>query len=358
MPAKSPRRKLVRAADLAKRLGLSPMTVSRALRGHGTVAEETRIRVVRLAKELGFAVPDPAARLGAPKIVFHMTEAMLLEDPLLQFWSRLYFLFKKRMEEAGRPCEQVDLAAPGAPGRLDGCAALVVFNFLEPRAEAVLSRLPKSLPVLGVLNQTLPARIGADEAAAGECLAQKLFAGGHRHVAVFGAKVEGVPQERLEALARALLRLDPGVRIDFIPSRYHALARGEQVREMEGALGRYFSKANPGPTALFCTDAHATTVAYRWLRGRGVDLPGQLGLAGFDDFPVYAHLDLQIARASFRAEDLVEAIGEVLDAVLSRGAARPRIVRIPVSFTEGDSLLPVSRMRPLSIDRFQQEKRI
>jgi DNA-binding LacI/PurR family transcriptional regulator len=360
MPVKSrkiPRRKLVRVADIARRLDLSPMTVSRALRGHGAVHAETQARVVQAAKDLGFQGAAAGAPLGAPKIVFHMTESMLLEDPLLQFWSRLYFLFKKRMEQAGRPCEQIDLASPAAPGRLDGCAVLVAFNFLGPEAAAMLARLPRSLPVIGVLNQTLATRIGADENGAGDLLAAHLHAGGHRHVAVFGPRIDGLPQERHEALARSLLRLDAGARIDFIPSRYPLLPRLEQVREMEGALAAYFRGAKDYPTALYGTDAHATTVAYRWLKGRGVELPAQLGMAGFDDFPVYEHLEIQIARAFFQPVELVEAVCEMVDTVLARAGARPRLVQVPVSFIPGTSLLPVSRMRPLSPARFKQETR-
>jgi LacI family transcriptional regulator len=47
--------------DLAAQLGLSITTVSRALAGYGDVAEATRQRVLRAAKEMGY-VPDVTAR--------------------------------------------------------------------------------------------------------------------------------------------------------------------------------------------------------------------------------------------------------------------------------------------------------
>src|SRR3990172_185051 len=47
--------------DVAKRLKLSIPTVSRALDGYDDVAEETRERVVRVAREMGY-VPSRAAR--------------------------------------------------------------------------------------------------------------------------------------------------------------------------------------------------------------------------------------------------------------------------------------------------------
>ena len=51
--------KRVTCHELGEKLGLSHMTVSRALRGHPSVAEGTRVRVQALAEEMGYR-PDPA----------------------------------------------------------------------------------------------------------------------------------------------------------------------------------------------------------------------------------------------------------------------------------------------------------
>ena len=44
----------VRMRDIAQDLGVSLMTVSKALRNHGDVAQETRRRVSKRAGELGY----------------------------------------------------------------------------------------------------------------------------------------------------------------------------------------------------------------------------------------------------------------------------------------------------------------
>ncbi len=47
--------------NVAKKLGLSITTVSRALDGYDDVADQTRARVIRTAREMGY-VPSRAAR--------------------------------------------------------------------------------------------------------------------------------------------------------------------------------------------------------------------------------------------------------------------------------------------------------
>lgn len=53
---------MVTSVDLARQLGLSQTTVSRALRGHPSVTEKTRRRVIDAAQALGYR-PDAAARM-------------------------------------------------------------------------------------------------------------------------------------------------------------------------------------------------------------------------------------------------------------------------------------------------------
>ena len=54
-------RKQVRLSDIAERLGLSKMSVSKALRNQPDISEETRMRVKSMAEEMGY-VPNLVAR--------------------------------------------------------------------------------------------------------------------------------------------------------------------------------------------------------------------------------------------------------------------------------------------------------
>lgn len=53
--------KRVRLSDIAERLGLSTVSISKALRGHSDISDETRAQVQKTAKEMGY-VPNLLAR--------------------------------------------------------------------------------------------------------------------------------------------------------------------------------------------------------------------------------------------------------------------------------------------------------
>ena len=51
--------KAVRLVDIGERLGVSTVTVSKALSGQKGVSEELRRRIIRLAKEMGYVKSMP-----------------------------------------------------------------------------------------------------------------------------------------------------------------------------------------------------------------------------------------------------------------------------------------------------------
>ena len=54
--------KSVKLADIAEKLGVSNVTVSKALSGKKGVSEEMRTRIVKYAEELGYKQPSVARK--------------------------------------------------------------------------------------------------------------------------------------------------------------------------------------------------------------------------------------------------------------------------------------------------------
>lgn len=110
--------------DLALIAGVSPMTVSLALRGHHSISEATRTRILRLAKQHHYR-PDPAlAALNAYRINnaparFHGTLAWVVNFPTRDGWrgmiqaSGYYEGASARADELGYRIEEFWLTEPG-----------------------------------------------------------------------------------------------------------------------------------------------------------------------------------------------------------------------------------------------------
>ena len=114
--------------DIARKLGISKMTVSRALRGGKHVEVELRERIVQTAEEMGYR-PDPEIA----KLMTHMRSARRVTEPLtLAFvwaercsqeierssWSQQLVLgARQQAAKLGFQLEEFHLAARGMTGR-------------------------------------------------------------------------------------------------------------------------------------------------------------------------------------------------------------------------------------------------
>ncbi|MCP1169493.1 LacI family transcriptional regulator, partial [Limimaricola sp. ASW11-118] len=70
MSPKPPRGAAIRMADVARAVGVSAMTVSRAFKGDDSVRPETRDRILRKAEELGYVFDATAANLRQSRTGF------------------------------------------------------------------------------------------------------------------------------------------------------------------------------------------------------------------------------------------------------------------------------------------------
>ena len=81
--------KPVRMADIAERLGISVVSVSKALAGKSGVSEEMRAKVVALAQELGYeGVRGPAAA-GTGNVGVLVADRFFNEN-VFSFYTSLY----------------------------------------------------------------------------------------------------------------------------------------------------------------------------------------------------------------------------------------------------------------------------
>jgi LacI family transcriptional regulator len=115
-------------SDIARRAGVSPMTVSRVVNGDARVRDTTREKVEKIIRETGY-VPDPAARIlaraGAGRIglIYANPSDSYLADVLsgaLEGARSVGLLLLIEPSKAGAPDEETEavrrLAAGGAQG--------------------------------------------------------------------------------------------------------------------------------------------------------------------------------------------------------------------------------------------------
>ncbi|PXW99226.1 LacI family transcriptional regulator [Sphaerotilus hippei] len=270
-------------ADVARTAGVSPITVSRALRGERAVDPELVARVQAAVQALGY-VPDPAARALASRHGSHV--AVLI--PLLSnaLFVDLLEAVQREMRPAGYQTligithydenEEEQLLREQLMHRPAG---LIVTGFdRNAAAHALIDR--SGVPCVHVM-ETSPQPgvhcVGFSQADAGAALTRHLIARGRRRIAFAAAQLDPRTLQRLQGWQQALqaagLQAPELACLDPAPS---SLALG-------GRMFEQILAAHPDVDAIFfCNDDLAQGALLAALR-LGVAVPGRVAVAGFND---------------------------------------------------------------------------
>ncbi|MDE2413416.1 MAG: LacI family DNA-binding transcriptional regulator [Comamonadaceae bacterium] len=269
--------------DVAGAAGVSPITVSRALRGERSVDPELARRVHEAAERLGY-VPDPAARALASQ----RSSQVLVLVPLLSnalFVDLLEAVHRSLFPEGYLPligvthydsAEEELLLRTYLPHRPAG---LLVTGF--DRSEAARQLIVRSgVPCVHLMETSHApgvACVGFSQQEAGATITRHLIERGRRRVAFCGAQLDPRVLQRAEGYRSALRAAglyDP--RLEMLSPERSSIALG--ARLFEEMLQRM-----PGIDAIFfCNDdiAQGGLLAANRL---GIAVPERIAVAGFND---------------------------------------------------------------------------
>jgi LacI family transcriptional regulator, gluconate utilization system Gnt-I transcriptional repressor len=276
----------VTLADVARLAGVSPITVSRALRSERSVAPELIQRVQDAARKLGY-VPDPAARALASRTGSHV--AVLI--PLLSnaLFVDLLEAVQGTMRAAGYQTligvTHYDAAEEAQLLReqlLHRPAGLLVTGLDRPASTRALIE-GSGVPCVHLMEidttpgATGPFCVGFSQFDAGADLTRHLLQRGRRRIAFAGAQLDPRTLQRLQGWRQAMG--DAGLhdtRLEWLNPAPSSLALGGQMLE------QILAQTPAVDAVFFCNDDLAQGALLTALR-LGVKVPDELAVAGFND---------------------------------------------------------------------------
>jgi LacI family transcriptional regulator len=301
----SERARAATIADVAVRAGVSQASVSRVLNGKQSVDPEIVRSVRRAIAELGYR-PSVAARSLVQGR--NHTVAMVvpdLENPLFQ--GILKGLSVAAADDGYRvlvadTVERVDEEEPTAIEARERCDAIVL---CAPRLPADrLARLVERLDPVVVVNRSLDEGVvpvvGVDYARGIRDLIDHLRGLGHRRLLYLaGPETSASNADRLRGVAEATAA-DPGLDLLIEPG-------GSRLDDGFAAAERVAEAARDGVTAVLAFNDLVALGLLTGLRRLGVDVPGRLSVAGFDDSPMAAYAtpaltSMSVPRAELGAQ--------------------------------------------------------
>jgi LacI family gluconate utilization system Gnt-I transcriptional repressor len=275
----------VTIADVALAADVSPMTVSRALRGESSVDPALARRVQAAVAKLGY-VPDPAARALASSSSAHVTVLI----PLLS--NALFVELLESVQRTLRPAgyqtligithydaaEEEQLLREQLAHRPAG----MLVTGLE-RSEATRGLIERSgVPCVHMMDLARSPgvySVGLSQSDAGAAMTKHLLARGHKRIAFAAAQLDPRTMQRLAGWRAALKEAKLyDAKLEWLNPAPSSLTLGGQM--FEQILGQ-----RPAIDAIFfCNDDLAQGALLAATR-LGVKVPDRVAIAGFNDLP-------------------------------------------------------------------------
>jgi DNA-binding LacI/PurR family transcriptional regulator len=340
-------------ASLAAELGVSRTTVSNAYNRPDQLSAPLRARVLEAARRLGYPGPDPVARSlrtrKAGAVGLLLTEALsyAFRDPAATGF----------LEGLALACEQAGqglLLVPVSPDHADvaavhqaGVDGFVVYSVREddPHFLAVLERPVPTVVCDQPHGVEGVDRVGVDDRAGMLGLARHLTTLGHRRIGVLCMRLGAghndgladaerqssatypVQRDRLSGLRDGLAEV--GVDWSEVP----VIERFEHSVDAGQSAAAELLAVHPHLTAIVCTSDVLALGALRHASSRGLSVPEDLTVTGFDGVPEAERAGLTTVRQPLREKGRVA--GELL---LDRGdRSRPRRVMLPTEMWVGST---------------------
>ena len=315
----------VTSVDVARSAGVSQSTVSLVLSGkaRGRISARTEETVRAAATELGYR-PNVAAR--ALRTGVARSVALVVPDITNPFFGRVLRGAQRAAQRAGYTVVLVDIGndraweAASLEALLAGPAdGLLLFEVDLPPGTAEhaiqIEMCPGTLPVV-----RLDVEAGVDAAL------DHLIGLGHERIGHVASSFDAPTFDLRRARMLARLGADPPtVRANFT------------FGEAAAAAGPLLDEADI--TAVFCDDDILAGGVYLAARERGIAIPGDLSVVGFDDLDFACVLAPPLTTVAADAEGLGAAAFEALATDLAGGSPAAERV-MPVRLTVRESTAP------------------
>jgi len=330
--------KPVRMADIAEKLGISIVSVSKALAGKPGVSEEMRARVAALAKEMGY---EPAKARGAAGATNNI--GVLVSDRSFSentFYTNLYRSLVIRSGSAGYTC-MMEIVSPEAergaalPSLLSARKAdgiLFMGNFDPAFLRAAAGT---GIPCL-LLDFHIPGRaldcVISDNLDGGFALTEHLLSRGRRKIGFVGSiwSASSV-MERYLGYQRALRTAG------IVP-------REEWLLEDRDAGGHFLPLRLPEelPEAFLCSCDEAACNLMDTLRRAGVRVPEDVAVCGYGGFRFAARCTPALTTYQVNVEQMASAAVSRLTRKIRREPMAPMIWTVPGHMVVRESTGPES----------------
>jgi LacI family transcriptional regulator len=308
-----------RMKDIAKDLGLSIITISKVLRNHPDVGDETRERVLARVKELDYC-PNPAARslvTGRTYLV-----GLIVPDLLHPFFAEIakslsdvlrvsgYYLIISSSEE-DPDIEEQEIKQLLAR-RLDtliiaSCRSTVDLFFLVEKQKTPYILIDRTLPGLTANF------VGVDDEAVGRLATKHLIDIGCTRIAHIRGPETSTGMRRLNGYKQALAQ----AKMKTVDNYIIAELKGDVDTKERGAEAmRQLLSLKPRPDGVFCFNDPLAMGAMNCALDQGLRIPEDIGVIGCGNLHYDDSLQVPLSSIDQHSRQIGEEAARLTLAIL------------------------------------------
>ncbi len=324
--------------DVSEASGVSEMTVSRVLRNRGDVSAATRDKVLTAAKELGYVPNKIAGALASQRVN--------LVAVIIPSLSNM--VFPEVLSGISQILEDTELQpVVGVTDYLPEKEEKVLYEMLSWRPSGVIiaglehteaSRAmlqASGIPVVEIMDtdgDPVDAMVGISHRRAGREMAAAILKAGYKKIAFLGTKMplDHRARKRFEGFTEVLAKSGVEVVDREFYSGGSALAKGREMTE--AVLDR-----SPDVDFIYYSNDMIGAGGLLYLLEKGIDVPGQIGLAGFNGVELLQGLPRQLATMDACRREIGIKAAEIIAARVNDVEKDSQVTLAPtISF--GDTL--------------------
>jgi LacI family transcriptional regulator len=316
---------------LAARAGVHPSTISRVVNNDPLlrVSPETRARIEALLQETGYR-PDVVARSLKLRQTFVL--AMIIPDITNPLFANIFLGIEDAASErgysvllantGGSPERERDHLRTVQARRVDGL--VLASAMLRDPSVGWLREQNIAHVLVNRYSDQRDLFVGADDFGGAKAATEHLLSLGHRRIAHLagGPGISTAVERRrgyVTALREAGIEPDPALVVES----------GYLEETGRGAMERLLALPEP-PTAVFAVNDMAAIGAHGALLERGLRIPEDVALVGYNDLPLASRLEPPLTTLRVPAREFGRLSAQMLvGRIQSGGTSRQRVI-LPV----------------------------
>lgn len=328
--------------DVAEDAGVSTATVSRVANGHPHIREDTRVRVLEAMERLGYVANLRARGLAGGKT--NMI-GLLVDDLESSYIAQVVRGVDGAVAERGhemvvstmhhRSERTTRSVGQLFNGLVDGLIVLLAAGF-APYMHEVETR---GFPIVMIDYEPTPGVpvVKAANEMGTKAAVEHLLELGHRRIGFITGELDvASARERLDAYRRTLVAND-------IPVDETLIREGDFLIESGDRATEELLDLSEAPTAIVASSDTEAYGAIHAIRRRGLSIPRDISLVGFDDVPETSYLTPALTTVRQPMRDMGQIAAESLMDLISDPERIPTTVELPTELiVRGTTATPVA----------------